>query len=140
MFLFWCVAMSTVDYTCLYGLGDHRDRHVCAHSFPTRRSSVVETAAARDGSFGMAGILRSCRAESSRHVGAAALPCRTMIRYCGGEGAIGGAHVRTPVLMRISYAHFCLKKKKVLTTRLQRSQNNTELHPHWSNIHNRGHQ
>src|SRR3546814_19237308 len=85
------------------GYGDHRDLHVLTHSFPTRRSSD----------------LRLHRADAGDRR-AAAFP---------GAGADlpGGRHVladetarsrseehtsELQSLMRISYAVFCLKKKK----------------------------
>src|SRR3546814_1694289 len=77
--------------------GDHRDRHVLTHSFPTRRSSDLQAAVA-----------------PCLH------PCRHAIMDKGIHllGFFGRSEEHTSELqslMRISYAVFCLKKKNTFT-------------------------
>src|SRR3546814_9446134 len=114
-----------------YGYGDHRDLHVLTHSFPTRRSSDLYKLPPRFAS-------RACRGGSRmiRFV-------IGVIRLYFGLGVIFGTIVFGSILyqyfamervkeslgtvrseehtselqslMRISYAVFCLKKKKTKT-------------------------
>src|SRR3546814_6398284 len=113
------MAIVIVLFFC-YLYCDHRDLHVRTHSFPTRRSSDLiwrtasslrsatsgrtateETTSAARASFGRLSKLcaRWCRERSEEHTS------------------------ELQSLMRISYAVFCLKKKK-----------NKQQHPHHTSI------
>src|SRR3546814_7985134 len=95
---------------------DHRDRHVLTHSCPTRRSS--DLACATDGSR-----RRSIPSSARRRATRGQLPRF----FSGGERRFRQSRKRLRMragnrseehtselqsLMRISYAVFCLKKKK----------------------------
>src|SRR3546814_7465728 len=87
------------------GYGDHRDLHVLTHSFPTRRSSDL--------------LPREAGRGRQRPV--AALPGRQDRQLAArrdrlGRGFRSEEHTsELQSLMRISYAVFCLKKKKNFT-------------------------
>src|SRR3546814_7344426 len=94
---------------CFFELyGDHRDLHVLTHSFPTRRSSDLLP-------------------RRARHPHVAVDQQVVLLAFCAGGLDVGAeaqdlGHVRSEEhtselqsLMRISYAVFCLKKKKTLT-------------------------
>src|SRR3546814_2170876 len=111
-----------------YGYGDHRDLHVLTPSFPTRRSSDLLPELVDDVQI-VHGVSAFVRFEI----------CRGALAAVGGAGPIGLRDEETPAgeqepappqlisacrlrseehtselqsLMRISYAGFCLKKKK----------------------------
>src|SRR3546814_4555240 len=105
------------------GFGDHRDLHVLTHSFPTRRSSDLGQ--------------RAGHAEPPRGIARAGQPAaadlrldKQGLRQAARPGRSGrdeaAVRARRPgrseehtselqSLMRISYAVFCLKKKKLTT-------------------------
>src|SRR3546814_10051914 len=111
------------------GYGDHRDLHVLTHSFPTRRSSDLDAHAARiEGGVGAAvdddavvpGQLDEVAVAPDARIGlevggAVALVVRVVPEadWHAGEGPRSEEHTsELQSLMRISYAVFCLKKKK----------------------------
>src|SRR3546814_8405539 len=121
-------------YCFLYCYGDHRDLHVLTHSFPTRRSSDLFPPDAR----GRAGARR--RTRPRRLVAAPGRPSQrpgdalhrrgrmTASAAAGIVPPVGEARSEEPTselqsLMRISYAVFCLKKKK--TQNKHEQQKNT---------------
>src|SRR3546814_1709067 len=95
--------------------GDHRDRHVLTHSFPTRRSSDL-------GGFRALARLSSRQYRAGgRHRDGGPLgqqlhaDDRYLSRGAEGKAARPRSEEHTSELqslMRISYAVFCLKKKK----------------------------
>src|SRR3546814_10060887 len=107
------------------GSGEHRDRHVLTHSFPTRRSSDLDLrrGAGRDllrpadlaGALDAADRLRDdgggpagpSKGVSSRQAMRAS---RTMPRLLAWRSEEHTSELQS--LMRISYAVFCLKTKK----------------------------
>src|SRR3546814_5305948 len=117
------------------GYGDHRDLHVLTHSFPTRRSSDLWASASAGAALRFRAaspnsMLVSRRSGVNRSMSA----CPTSA-VTGGAPSSSAANVTTTKppscrseehtselqsLMRISYAVFCLKKKK--------TKNNTLTH------------
>src|SRR3546814_6941882 len=105
----------------LYLYGAHRDLHVLTHSFPTRRSSDL----GRDRAD------RCLHHRDLRHVGrigrgAEPEGSQSVPRSCRGGSSLWHRQLRgtdrseehtseLQSLMRISYAVFCLKKKKDIT-------------------------
>src|SRR3546814_11234451 len=110
-------------YFCFHGDGDHRDLHVLTHSFPTRRSSDLKPG---DEQLGLA-LLADFHDGLARTVfgtDPAVSVRRSVSRLCRVHGErkcqpscfhAGRSEEHTSELqslMRISYAVFCLKKKK----------------------------
>src|SRR3546814_9224048 len=100
-----------------YVYGYHRDLHVLTHSFPTRRSSDLLNAADEGSGWGAVFERQSvhhrtrsrpARHRLGRHHGRSQppVPCRPRSEEHTSE---------LQSLMRISYAVFCLKKKKIKT-------------------------
>src|SRR3546814_2888086 len=112
-------------YVSLYLYGDHRDLHVLTHSFPTRRSSDLLREAA---TWYVVGGRATGSARAAKLAGLKARlfggDPRALSLIVSSETGRGGARaiadfVRSEEhtselqsLMRISYAVFCLKKKK----------------------------
>src|SRR3546814_20144155 len=93
------------------GYGAHRDLHVLTHSFPTRRSSDLTTYAPAPTRFeaGTPAIIEAIGlAAAVDYVEALGIDA-IHAHECA---QIGRAHSELQSLMRISYAVFCLKKKK----------------------------
>src|SRR3546814_3303478 len=116
-----------VYYFVFEGYGDHRDLHVLTHSFPTRRSSDLfggslkgaATAAQGDEIARRAEGRRSGCARQAGRLCAAAPPWEgnrwAAIRLRRSIWSTKRSEEHTSELqslMRISYAVFCLKKKK----------------------------
>src|SRR3546814_8398350 len=109
-----------------YCYGDHRDLHVLTHSFPTRRSSdlqikglVVQPVGVQQG-----GAARGVHRRLSRHrLGGDFFLCPSLLTIHAGAVSRSEEHTsELQSLMRISYAVFCLKKKKktrILHTKIQ---------------------
>src|SRR3546814_9736209 len=121
--------LSCVSYCFFFeGYVAHRDLHVRTHSFPTRRSSDLRLAEGRrkagrrrlgvtiDGRRGACGhagdygtdcIHRCTLLQKLTHRFARTTPCRI--------GVLRSEEHTSELqsLMRISYAVFCLKKKKI---------------------------
>src|SRR3546814_12470107 len=94
-------------FFCFYGYGDHRDLHVLTHSFPTRRSSDLDQ---RD-------VLLGEREVEEREVLPLPLRRRRLLLEHdldieADENKDRKSTSELQSLMRISYAVFCLKKKK----------------------------
>src|SRR3546814_4458663 len=97
--------------------GDHRDLHVLTHSFPTRRSSDLAARAKAD-AYAAAANLRVTRVLAISDGGQGGY----MPQMADMEARIAAPPTVVPrseehtselqSLMRISYAVFCLKKKK----------------------------
>src|SRR3546814_1635689 len=89
--------MSVVLFMFFFveGYGDHRDLHVLTHSFPTRRSSDL----ANERGPGVPSLARR------RH-----LVQQRLEHVVGTRSEEHTSELQS--LMRISYAVFCLKKKK----------------------------
>src|SRR3546814_12285083 len=85
----------------VYSYADHRDLHVLTHSFPTRRSSDLRRSRPRRHSPGSGRIQRRAAPSAWRLACGAASPDRSEEHTSELQS-----------LMRISYAVFCLKKKK----------------------------
>src|SRR3546814_19578343 len=120
-----------------YWYGDHRDLHVLTHSFPTRRSSDLMAsvrglaAAAQIPAYcaskgGLVTLTRALAVEWARHgirVNALAPGYveteinRDFLASDAGQGLRRSEEHTSELqsLMRISYAVFCLKKKKKTT-------------------------
>src|SRR3546814_4842428 len=105
------------------GSGDHRDLHVLTHSFPTRRSSDL-------GAFGSrrTHAARFDRRDKKARLGP--ILGRMRERSCNRSGCKEKGQQEEDYrseehtselqsLMRISYAVFCLKKKKTLNYQLK---------------------
>src|SRR3546814_8767842 len=114
-----------------YRYGDHRDLHVLTHSFPTRRSSYLVLHRSGEGAcwprIGATTKPSDCRKpQDDRELYRRSLPASSP------RGAVCDHIVELPrhaalvrseehtselqSLMRISYAVFCLKKKKMILT------------------------
>src|SRR3546814_13528275 len=95
--------------------GDHRDLHVLKHSFPTRRSSDLvdherQAAGFFDGRGGNHEVVSSLSVDDAHVV---AHPSRASRPSPARESRRSEEHTsELQSLMRISYAVFCLKKKK----------------------------
>src|SRR3546814_11094125 len=114
--------MSVVLYLFCECVGDHRDQHVRTHSYPTRRSSDLSTTV---GSYSRAPAA-CCRAHSTttysrtpRSRGYSGLgavtrnSCNAALKASSLVFERSEEHTsELQSLMRISYAVFCLKKKK----------------------------
>src|SRR3546814_15435906 len=105
--MFYCRRADICDEGCLfffYLYGDHRDLHVLPHSFPTRRSSVLAWR-------------QWYRAQGREYQPSMNAGPRyelfTMTLAAVRAGLRSEEHTsELQSLMRISYAVFCLKKKK----------------------------
>src|SRR3546814_7104326 len=123
--------VDCVTSVCLYGYGAHRELHVLTHSFPTRRSSDrLVGGFPRELGFGTAEMAIGRRLgingpQQVEHVDDALGAQVEVLAHQLGDLFVGddaGAFgVRSEEhtyelqsLMRISYAVFCLKKKKKL--------------------------
>src|SRR3546814_3549716 len=90
------------------GYGDHRDLHVLAHSFPTRRSSDLGSL---DAGHRGAPLLREQKETAIGRVDVIPAP------LTGGDVGRSEEHTsELQSLMRISYAVFCLKNKTAQNT------------------------
>src|SRR3546814_2898588 len=108
------------------GSGDHRDLHVLTHSFPTRRSADLLDARGLHG--GHIGFGAAARRLDDAHATVDDRLNIFRIRRIGEAGQEGEVHAERlrseehtselQSLMRISYAVFCLKKKKQQQTRM----------------------
>src|SRR3546814_6772259 len=95
-----------------YCHGAHRDLHALTHSFPTRRSSDLRAAPA------------PARCCARRHAPASRRPrriSRTPGR-CRGRSEEHTSELQS--LMRLSYAVFCLKKRKYTSNKQTKDVNN----------------
>src|SRR3546814_7150284 len=100
-----------------YWYGDHRDLHLLTHSFPTRRSSDLASSWPRCSCWPPASPLRPSSSSATRRP-----TSRRRSRTSRGRRSRTRAPLRSTrseehtselqSLMRISYAVFCLKKKK----------------------------
>src|SRR3546814_2176312 len=114
-----CMTYVFICVCVLYGYGDHRDLTVLTHSSPTLRSSDLQGGAGRGAdASGAAGCRRIHldRVRCRRLAGGQALPAGPP-GTTGSEQAVAGERSEEHTselqsLMRISYAVFCLKKKK----------------------------
>src|SRR3546814_19087880 len=89
--------------------GQHRDLHVLPHSFPTRRSSDLSSFASDDSARAVRCDLPACG-----RVSFASGLARLQIAMYRGCRRSEEHTSELQSLMRISYAVFCLKKKKSL--------------------------
>src|SRR3546814_1948871 len=128
---YFCILSPGYSMFFVFLYCDHRDIHVLTASFPTRRSSdlpVTSLNAPRfPGGFGwlMPELFRAfdiiCFCKHQRHGGIEACRARrwTVIRRCGEPARQQRSEEHTSELqslMRISYAVFCLNKKKKKNT------------------------
>src|SRR3546814_9276763 len=113
----------------LYCDGNHRDLHVLTHAFPTRRSSDLRAEIERDLGLARKRIVIARLAIEDGRI--AAQPARRKRRrhdaVPAGEARLDDMRSEEHTselqsLMRISYAVFCLKKKKP-TQQINRTTN-----------------
>src|SRR3546814_8445835 len=97
-----------------YGYGDHRDLHVLTHSFPTRRSSDLFLSAANRLGTPLGNVEKDfwvCWTLDQLYHERSADQPRLLFK----GGTRSEEHTsELQSLMRISYAVFCLKKKKLI--------------------------
>src|SRR3546814_4170694 len=132
MYMCWVVVLVGGLIECFFVLifffewyGDHRDLHVLTHSCPTRRSAELEAIvhAGHDDPVGDPLGVEAVRAyQQDRNP--AVLQGR--LQHPGGQRCDLRSEEHTSELqslMRISYAVFCLKKKKIV-----KNKNNPNPH------------
>src|SRR3546814_13738199 len=92
--------------------GDHRDLHVWTHSFPTRRSSVLDSTAASSTPM-MRVVLPSRRKPPVEASLVDCRPCALSVSWSLLASASRSEEHTSELqsLMRNSYAVFCLQKK-----------------------------
>src|SRR3546814_6675088 len=95
------------------GACDHRDLHVLTHSFPTLRSSDLPCARDQWGSKCLrANRCGSCAITQSGSMRALTSPHTRWVSSNTADSRSEEHTSELQSLMRISYAVFCLKKKK----------------------------
>src|SRR3546814_3116867 len=105
---------------CFYVYGHHRDLHVLTHSFPTRRSSDLLASLRLLPKLGIDDDHRALAVAGDRLRSFAARLVDDLAQLGLGLGdgpRVGRSEEHTSELqslMRISYAVFCLKKKKTI--------------------------
>src|SRR3546814_6631241 len=113
-----------------YRYGDHRDLHVLTHSFPTRRSSDLEQLGRQHGAdiAGTAGDEDATKVRLLCHGSCCdrwAILAHTLAEAVDFIYRSEEHTSELQSLMRISYAVFCLKKKK--QTREENNMNNRQI-------------
>src|SRR3546814_6641406 len=106
------------------GYGDHRDLHVLPHSFPPRRASDLR-ARLRRRCAPPDICAPACAATGRNNAWSSARPIGST---CRSSGRSEEHTSELQSLMRISYAVFCLKKKKQYNTKIQTPQHSNNTH------------